>query len=290
MLEIFAEHFINAGILFRDVTAILTNVIDPNEYIHHDDIIPTLNKLYELQWLCTTLELSVTQYQLHDMIMTYEAVRDGGSLAFLDPAERSRAFRSMLGEEVEAMVDVQPVRMKWSQLGDEVRSLSRCFGAELRTIKFMSLSLEDSRLYLKNAPMDISAFPSAQYDIQESARCLALGRETATVLHLMRVLEIGLAALAARFRVSFDHRNWENIIGDIEKEIKNISTGQSKPSDWKTQEQLFADVAKEFRYLKNAWRNHAMHAREKYTSSEAKGIFQHVSGLMKALEEAGIKE
>src|SRR5262249_13649752 len=35
-------------------------------------------------------------------------------------------------------------------------------------------------------------FPSVVYDVTEAGKCLALGRDTAAVLHLMRVLERGL--------------------------------------------------------------------------------------------------
>ena len=40
-------------------------------------------------------------------------------------------------------------------------------------------------------------FSSANDDIDEAGKCLALGRGTACVMHLMRVLEVGLAALAS---------------------------------------------------------------------------------------------
>jgi len=106
-------------------------------------------------------------------------------------------------------------------------------------------------------------FPSAEYDVRQAARCLAMKCDTAAVLHLMRVLETGLGSLALHFSVSFEHRNWENIIADIEKAIKTISHGSDKPADWKSREKVFSDVAKEFRYIKNAWRNLPMHSREK---------------------------
>jgi len=40
-----------------------------------------------------------------------------------------------------------------------------------------------------------NAFPDVSYDIAEAGKCRAFGRWTATVMHLMRVLEAGLAAL-----------------------------------------------------------------------------------------------
>jgi hypothetical protein len=46
-----------------------------------------------------------------------------------------------------------------------------------------------------------NAFPSARMDFVEAGRCLALGRNNASVYHLMCVAEIGLRALAYDRRV-----------------------------------------------------------------------------------------
>jgi hypothetical protein len=43
-------------------------------------------------------------------------------------------------------------------------------------------------------------------------------------MHLMRVLEVGLRALATRFEVEFGSQNWQNLIDQIEAQIRRIST------------------------------------------------------------------
>jgi hypothetical protein len=131
-------------------------------------------------------------------------------------------------------------------------------------------------------------FSSAAYDIAEAGKCYALERSTACVLHLMRVLEIGLAAMASDLNVDFEHRNWENIINEIEKAIKAFSSRGTKPPNWKQSEQFYAELAKDFRYLKNAWRNHAMHAREKYTPEEAGRILDYIKSFMQTLAAGGL--
>jgi hypothetical protein len=60
------------------------------------------------------------------------------------------------------------------------------------------------------------AFPSAKYDIREASNCFALERWPACVFHLMRTLEIALAALADKFDVPHDKGNWHNIIESVE--------------------------------------------------------------------------
>jgi hypothetical protein len=162
----------------------------------------------------------------------------------------------------------------------------RSFNAELRNHAFYRLLPDRAKFFVPRVPddkykpifgTDVEAkFPDALYDINEAGRCLATERNTACVLHLMRVLEIGLQALAVKFSVSFDHKNWENIIAEIEKAIGQISKAPTKPANWKADEEKYSDIAKEFRYLKNAWRNHVMHIRQKYDFEEALGVFRHV--------------
>ena len=127
------------------------------------------------------------------------------------------------------------------------------------------------------------AFPSARYDISEAGRCLALRRSTACVLHLMRALEFGLVSLATAWDVDHADASWQNIIDRIEKEIglRNKGTHGEK---WKNEEEpFFSGAASHFRLIKNAYRNHAMHARSKYTEEEAEDIYDSVRSFMRHL-------
>ena len=129
------------------------------------------------------------------------------------------------------------------------------------------------------------AYPSARHDISEAGCCLALKRSTACVLHLMRVLEPGLVSLAAALGVSMPRKSWEMIINKLEKEIVDRS---SNPPDekWKEEDEpFFSGAASHFRIIKNAWRNHAMHGRDKYTEQEAEDIYRSVRAFMQHLSE-----
>lgn len=125
-------------------------------------------------------------------------------------------------------------------------------------------------------------FPSASEEIEEAGKCLALRRATACVMHLMRVLELGLNSLAHDFNVPFAHTNWHNIVEQIERKIKDMSSATHGP-DWKDKQQFFSEVATEFRHFKSAWRNHAMHVRQTYTEERAERIFQSVKSFMQHL-------
>ena len=129
------------------------------------------------------------------------------------------------------------------------------------------------------------AFPSARYDISEAGRCLALRRTTACVLHLMRALETGLSSLSAELGVSMPRKSWEMILNKLQREIEARS--KNPPDEkWKAEdEQFFSQAATHFRMIKDAWRNHAMHGRDKYTEEEAEGIYRSVHSFMRHLSE-----
>ncbi len=63
----------------------------------------------------------------------------------------------------------------------------------LKGRKFFALTAKAQRLYSDDKPLfgdDVFAkFPDATKDISEAGKCLALGRNTATVFHLMRAME-----------------------------------------------------------------------------------------------------
>jgi hypothetical protein len=68
-------------------------------------------------------------------------------------------------------------------------------------------------------------FPDAVYGIQEATNYLALSRPGACVFHLMRVLEIGLMHLAKDLNVTWNFREWQNVIDNLRQQISLIEHG-----------------------------------------------------------------
>jgi HEPN domain-containing protein len=124
-------------------------------------------------------------------------------------------------------------------------------------------------------------FPSTDFELEEESKCYALGRYTAAVFHLMRVLEIGLNALAVNVGADPANKSWERVLKAIQDKIEENS--RLKPPDWKNTEQFYSEVSSHFRNLKNSWRNYVMHVHEKYDKERAEEVFVHVRGLMKVL-------
>jgi hypothetical protein len=127
------------------------------------------------------------------------------------------------------------------------------------------------------------AFPSAVFDIEEAGRCIGLERNTAAVLHCMRISEIGLNALAAALEVPFDERNWGNIIPEIVAELGKRDKAATRGSPWRNESSFYAEAATQFEFVRIAWRNHAMHVRDKYDEERARRIYDHTRDLMQHL-------
>lgn len=179
-------------------------------------------------------------------------------------------------------------------LQDEAPRLAQTLRRELSTKSFLALPDETSiELFENERPFDHAArnikvnerFPQAIYDIQESANCRALSRPTACVFHLMRVLEVGLNALATELGIPWPSRNdWQDVINAIEGKIKEIEKGSGQlPSDWREKRQFYADAATQFTHFKDGWRNYAMHFHAVYDEGKAEIIFASVREFMRVL-------
>jgi HEPN domain-containing protein len=125
-----------------------------------------------------------------------------------------------------------------------------------------------------------NTFPEATDDIRAAARCLALSEANASVFHSMRVLEHGLRAFAYEVGLqNVELENWKNIIDQIESKIREQEKLPRSP-DKSERLRHFGAAAIQFRYFKDAWRNHSMHSRAWYDDDTAKSIFGHVRQFM----------
>jgi hypothetical protein len=167
-------------------------------------------------------------------------------------------------------------------LMDQILAVEKLAAKELKGKAFFYIPAERLKFYPKvNDPHIFgdavaTAFPSASYDIAESGVCLSLDRGTASVFHLMRVLEIGLTVLGATFGLSLAHTNWAPAIEQIEKQIRDMYKDPAWKAlpDCKERQEFYAQAATHFGVLKDAWRNYTMHARGFYTEEQAEQIFR----------------
>jgi hypothetical protein len=98
-------------------------------------------------------------------------------------------------------------------------------------------------------------FSSANDDIAEAGTCLALERGTACVMHLLRTVEVGLAALAKQLGVH-KQNDWGAYLREIGNELKvRMETAGARSAD----EQFYAEAAAEIDHMRRAWRNPTFH-------------------------------
>jgi hypothetical protein len=199
--------------------------------------------------------------------------------------------------------DLPNVQITREIAGARLGEIHRCFISELKSKVFFHMPAEKAKYYsdllvevpkpfqrpkLPAPPFGIEAakaFPSIVYDSKEAGNCLALGRNTACVFHLMRVLEIGLTALGAVFAVSLARTNWAPAIDQIESHVRDMHKDPvwKAMADCKEQQEFYSQVASHFVILKDAWRNYTVHARGKYDDEEAESIFRSARAFMEKL-------
>ena len=122
-------------------------------------------------------------------------------------------------------------------------------------------------------------FPSANEDIAEAGTCLALERPTATVMHMMRVVEAGLIVLAKAVGVT-KQNDWGAYLREIEKALgASVKASGARSPD----EQFYAEAATTFDNMRRAWRNPTMHSDRSYTLERAEEILQSVRSFMRHL-------
>jgi len=172
---------------------------------------------------------------------------------------------------------------------EEIMQLIRTIQDELSTQFFLALEAKEAKAWNSKEYFGdvVSArFPETDFELEERSKCYSVGRYTAAVFHLMRVLEIGLTATAHEIGFNPGDKSWEQTLKGMQGRLEEI--GKSKPENWKQIEQHYSELMAHFRNLKNAWRNYVMHVHEKYDKEREEEIFVHVRVVMKLLA-SGVK-
>jgi hypothetical protein len=135
---------------------------------------------------------------------------------------------------------------------------------------------------------DVStAFPSAVIDIEEAGSCLALGRSTACVLHLMRAMEIVVHAVAQSIGVNYEFRGWDPVIKKMRSELEK-SYPQMTPA-FENKKEFYSNVLDRLLATKDAIRNPTMHGRIHYDAERAEDVYRATRGFIQAVAK-GLSE
>jgi len=127
------------------------------------------------------------------------------------------------------------------------------------------------------------AFPSAISELRAARNAYAMGLNIASVFHSMRALEHGLRAMAADVGKTFDIQNWQNIIDEIEAEIRNEAKSLPRGMPKNERLQFLSEAATQFLYFKDGWRNYVSHGRANYEEANAENVISHVTSFFEIL-------
>ncbi len=152
------------------------------------------------------------------------------------------------------------------------------------------LSLNDIEAEHYNNPSKswekvIKEFPSTTIDIEEASKCLACGRYTASVFHLMRIMEAGLRVLSIALRdPTIDPKTnptWEAILKKCDAELQKPRKDRSP--EWAANDVFFSGAVANLRAVKEAWRNPTLHVGIPYDEEKASDVWNAVRAFMRHL-------
>lgn len=250
MLRIYAKPFVEASEL---IGQLMNAVVDPNVLTFH----ATTRK-----FISERLEKLIEQLEVMNLAMT------------------NVSARRLLGHVNNEEVTVAQCRDYLHQTKDRLVD-------ELGSTYILCLNEAERSLYDPTSPpygnQVADVFISVAYDVDEAAKCWALGRSTASAFHSIRCLEAAIRAISRCLGIpdptKAHERNWGKMLGAIKGEIDRRwpTSSDRMTGDGQTFDEVHAALAA----MQNPWRNATMHLDQKYTEDEAKHIFDVVGGLLR---------
>jgi hypothetical protein len=131
-------------------------------------------------------------------------------------------------------------------------------------------------------------FPSAKNDANSALSCYALDQDTACIFHLMRIVELGLRALARERKVKIPKKKrlewteWQTVITELSKKTDLVGSWRPGPAKDNALE-FYRGTLGEFQAFKDVYRNHVMHTRGHYGPTESLRVLMHVRGFLERL-------
>jgi hypothetical protein len=183
---------------------------------------------------------------------------------------------------------------KWSgkEMAARLKDFRSKLERELNHRFFLYLTEEEAAQFRSAQPFGpevASAFPAiVNVELCEASKCLALGRHTACVFHLMRVMEAAVQVFGKKLGATLvksaapgkrvSELTWDQILNELNPKLRGLP--QNTLHRKRRHEKLAA--AQSYLYgVKDAWRNPTMHPRlEGYNELQTKNIMNHVRSFL----------
>ncbi|MDQ1159539.1 hypothetical protein QE385_003936 [Sphingomonas sp. SORGH_AS 950] len=124
----------------------------------------------------------------------------------------------------------------------------------------------------------VSAMPEIRKDVADAARCRAYELWTASVMHMMRVAEVGVAALADHLGI-VKGSSWGITIANVLEALDKERAAKGNPE----LKQWASETATYLAFVKDAFRNPAMHPEMSFTAEQAVSIYDNTRAFMRKL-------
>lgn len=255
MFELHGSSFIGAAVEIGKIRHVLGGIEDSAE--KHDILLPA------------TVQTVIPPLQ------AFRAAADnvGARLACVSADRIIQALQSepctvTLGACSRVLMDIE------SRFADHLGFVKLFVIPEERAILF---SGADNLLKAETATL----YRSVWFDCEEAAKCLCLGRSTACVFHVMRMLEVAIAALSKRLSIpdpAKADRSWGSMLNAIKSKIGEIHPVKKRVvgCEGSKLEEVYVSLDA----IKNPWRNATMHVESVYTEEEARHILISCSLLL----------
>ncbi|WP_299620514.1 hypothetical protein [Pelagibius sp.] len=234
--------------------------------------------------------LYLARLAFHERIDEDAAVSEHSKKIYLEACDRLQEYLEIcdLKASMRALSRIQGNlgtndKFKYSDFKELSDDLFLRMRDELELTPCFVLESSRGRFYEPEEPLFGNAvasfYPSAYQEIEEAGKCLALGRSTACVFHLMRTMEVGVRAVANGLRIPDPTKPAEKNWGAIIRKIHEAIVARQR---WrrKADKAFYEEAVASLDAVKNPWRNATMHVEKTYTEEEAENIFYIVRGFM----------
>jgi hypothetical protein len=155
---------------------------------------------------------------------------------------------------------------------------------------FLSVDSESATFYLKPLlgwDAAIARF-GCSFDIEEGRKCFALGRHTAAVFHLMKVVEAAVLELQIFLKDADVKAHFGSVLTKLEQ-MTQQNRYEHVPTDLRPYLQFMREVLTQLHAVKDSWRNKVAHVdafiipTETFTPELAKSVHDATLALMNKL-------
>jgi hypothetical protein len=190
---------------------------------------------------------------------------------------------------IESCKDPRPSMQDIALIVPAITTLRDSFMIECDSERYLRVPAHRAEYYLTKLFSDnaMAVFGDAHFDMMEAGTCLALSRYTASVFHLMRVIDTGIRRVYER--IGFDwttNPSWDAMLKKIAGYITRLDKERDAlDANWRSSKEQLQNIHARIATVKDIWRNATMHPDKRYTEDEATEIFKSTVGLMNEIAE-----